>query len=369
MKNFFARLTRPGRSLALAALLLFFLLQTQMPLLEAAARPANQDQQAEASQELIDRVAARLESASPVDRAWGAYLAQKNGLKQFIPNLIETLRTLNGDESPDAWLVTSGVIDSLIQLEADVPADVIMSLKPRFTDRKVILLARSPLANKDALLELMRNTSNIVWRAAGNLLAGVKAPGFAALLLNRLHISVSIYVVDPGTGGAGGGIGCGCAGDGFIAVPKDYPPIGFYGLSEQPVRGYVVLAPGPTTIYYYRVVVNSGAQTGWGHGCGNLDYDQAVIEYLAMLLDTAPDQVGLKSAESYSEQWRGAAALTRRLRQIRADATAKYHSVVSRLTEANLLSEPEAKELVPYIEIKVTDLRTDRSVPLPATAN
>jgi hypothetical protein len=350
-------------------LLLFFLIQTYAPGSETAARPANQERQPEANEELIARVAARLESASLVDRAWGAYLAQKNGLKQFTPNLIETLRALADDESPDAWLATSAVIDSLIQLEADVPADVVMSLKPRFTDHKVILLARNPLANKDALLELMRNNSNIVWRAAGNLLAGAKAPGLAALLLNRLHISVSIYVVDPGTGGAGGGIGSGCAGDGFIAVPKEYPPIGFYGLSEQPFRGYVVLAPGPTTIYYYRVVVNSGAQTGWGHSCGNLDYNQAVIEYLAMLLGTVPDQVGLKSSESFSEEWRGAAALARRLRQIRSEVIARYHSVASRLVEAGLLTEVGAGELVPHIEVHVADLRVDKSVPLPETAN
>jgi len=369
MKNFSVRFTRQGRSPALSALLLFFLLQTQMPVSEAAARPANQDQQAEASQELIDRVAARLESASPVDRAWGAYLAQKNGLKQFIPNLIETLQTLAGDESPDDGLVTLAVIDSLIQLEADVPADVIMSLKPRFTDHKVILLAPNPLANKDALLELMRNNSNEIWRAAGNLLAEAKAPGLAALLLNRLHISISVVVVDPGTGGGRGWSGGGGCGDGLIAVPSEYPPIGFYGLSEHPSRGNIVLAPGPKTIYYYRVVVNSGAQTGWGNCSTVLDYDQAVIEYLAMLLGTVPDQVGLKSSESFSEEWRGGAALTRRLRQIRADVTAKYHSVVSRLTEANLLTEPEAKELVPHIEIEVTDLRTYKSVPLPETAN
>ena len=369
MKNYTGRLIYPGRSLALAALSLFFLIQIHPAVSQAVARAATQEQQPEVSQELMDRIAARLESASPQDRAWGAYLAQKNDLKQFTPNLIQTLRKLGDDESRDAWLVTSALIDSLIQLEADVPADVVMGLKPFFTSHKVILLARSPLANKDALLELMRNNEGNFWRAAGNLLAGAKAPGLAALLLNRLHISVSIYVVDPGTGGAGGGIGSGCSGDGFIAVPKEYPPIGFYGLSDQPRGGYVVLAPGPTTIYYYRVVVNSGAQTGWGDSCGNVDYDQAVIEYLAMLLGTVPDQVGLKSAESCSEQWRGAAALTRRLRQIRSDVIARYHAVASRLVDAGLLTEVEAGELVPHIEVHVADLRADKSVPLPETAN
>jgi hypothetical protein len=105
--------------MALAAVSLFLLIQTHPPGSEAAACSVNQEQQPEAGQELIDRVAARLESASPVDRAWGAYLAQKNGLKQFTPNLIETLRMVAGDESPDAWLVTSAVLDSLIQQEAD----------------------------------------------------------------------------------------------------------------------------------------------------------------------------------------------------------------------------------------------------------
>src|SRR5262249_7375464 len=136
---------------ALAASLLFIFAHTQSSTTAAHAR---QQQQPEVSQELVSRIIELLQSASLPDRAWGAYLAQKNGLKQFAPNLIDSLTTLADDESPGAWLATSAVIDSLIQLEADVPASVILRLKPQFTAEKVILSARNPLANKDALLDL-----------------------------------------------------------------------------------------------------------------------------------------------------------------------------------------------------------------------
>src|SRR5262249_211367 len=151
---------------ALAASLLFIFDHTQSPTTTARAA---QQQQPEVSQELISRTGQLLQSASLPDRAWGAYLAQKNGLKQFAPNLIDSLTTLVDDDSPDVWLATSAVIDSLIQLEADVPASVILRLKPQFTAEKVILSARNPLANKDALLDLMRNNTIVAWRAAGTL--------------------------------------------------------------------------------------------------------------------------------------------------------------------------------------------------------
>src|SRR5262249_54387366 len=96
--------------IALAASMLFLFVENQ-PSLAAACARTGQEQQPEANSELTARVAALLGSTSLLDRAWGAYLAQKNGLKQFTPNLIDALRTLAEDQSPDAWLATSAVID------------------------------------------------------------------------------------------------------------------------------------------------------------------------------------------------------------------------------------------------------------------
>ena len=330
----------------------------------AFGAPLSQDQEPQVNQELIARVISLIESPSPPDRAWGAYLAHKNGLRQFTPNLVDALRALAGD-APDTGLVTSAVLDSLIQLDAEVPSDVIMSLNPRFSYAKLILLAHNPLANKDALLDLMRNGYGKVWRAAGNLLTEVRAPGLAAFLLKDLHISVSVLVVDPGTGGGSGGSGGGSVGDSILGIPKGYPPIGFYNLYDYPRRGYVVLAPGPTTIYYCRTVVDPGTQIGWGDSASTYDRNEAAVEYLAALLNTTPADLGLKSAPSFSEEWKGAAALTRRLKQIRTEITAKYQSVVSRLVDQGLLTDSEASEAAAHIEIHLSDLRTRQSIPLP----
>ena len=87
------RRTHRARNLVLAVLVLFFLTQTHPLLPRTAAWSTGQEQQPEISQELIDRVSKLLESASSSDRAWGAYLVQKNGLTRFTPNLIEAVRT------------------------------------------------------------------------------------------------------------------------------------------------------------------------------------------------------------------------------------------------------------------------------------
>jgi len=363
-------LTRPGHNLALAALALFFLAQNQPPTTAAGLPRGPQQQQLEPNPELIARVSGLLDSASGPDRAWGAYLAQKNGLKQFTPNLIDALKALADDESPDAWLATSAVIDSLLQLEADIPAGVIMSLNQRYTGEKVIMLARNPLANKDALLEVMRSNTGVAWRAAGNLLAAAKAPGLAALLLKDLRLSVTVLVVDPHSGGGvgSGNSVCGLSGLAMIAVPQEYPPIGLYGLAESPSRGFVVLAPGPRTVYYSRTVVSPGTRAPGPSSAPLYGRNEAIIEYLVILLAIPPGELGLKTEETYSEEWKGAAALTERLIQIRAQVTAKYQSVAARLIDAGLLTEPEWAELGPRIEIHLTDFRSNKSAPLPGSA-
>jgi len=254
-------------------------------------------------------------------------------------------------------------------MDADVPSDVIMTLKPQFTPHKAILLARSPLANKDSLLDLMRNNTGTVWRAAGNLLTEAKAPGLAALLLKDLRISVAVLVVDPHSGGGigSGSSACGLSGLATIAVPQEYPPIAFYGLIGYPSRGFIVLAPGPTTIYYSRTVINPGTRAP-GPPAGNTPLygrNEAIFECLAILLDTPPSQLGLKPEESYSEEWKGTVAMTGRLKEIRAELTAKYQSIATGMVEVGLLTEPESAELAPHIELHLTDLRSDESIPLP----
>jgi hypothetical protein len=106
-------------------------------------------------------------------------------------------------------------------------------------------------------------------------------------------------------------------------------------------------------------------QNGWGDTGSYYDYNEAITEYLAALLKTAPAEMGLKSAWNFSEEWKGAPALTKRLSQLRSETIAKYQSVVSHLVDAGLLSEPEAAELAPQIEMRLSDLRRDQSVPLP----
>src|SRR5262249_24800852 len=106
-------LTRPGHRITLAASVLLFLAHCQI-LAAGSVHSHQQQQQQEPDPELIARVSGLLDSASGPDRAWGAYLAQKNGLRQLTPNLINALLTVSRDEdeSEDAFLLTLSIIDS-----------------------------------------------------------------------------------------------------------------------------------------------------------------------------------------------------------------------------------------------------------------
>ncbi|HEX8188414.1 MAG TPA: hypothetical protein VF586_08685, partial [Pyrinomonadaceae bacterium] len=167
-----------------------------------------------------------LRSGENRERAWGAYLAGLYDLKAEVPRLVELL----ADPDAGGWegaRVRRASLDALIQLGAEVPAEALLPLKPSAPDEVIILLARAPHQNRQALLSLFVDQSpDAHWLAVGNLLAETRAPGFASRLLAGLKIAGDVYVYDHegergyGVGGCGG-CGCGCE---TFRPPDEYPP-------------------------------------------------------------------------------------------------------------------------------------------------
>src|ERR1041385_2038730 len=84
-----------------------------------------------------------LESTDAKDRAWAAYLVGDRRLDEEAPRLISLL----GSEDED-YRVRAAALDSLIQLDADVPSDVLASVYEEFPNQAIILLSNAPEANK-----------------------------------------------------------------------------------------------------------------------------------------------------------------------------------------------------------------------------
>ncbi|WP_180539113.1 hypothetical protein, partial [Nevskia soli] len=99
--------------------------------------------------------------------------------------VVEEPASLAESEDHDAML---SVLDSLIQLRADVPTDTAVKLYPEFPAHAVILMANSPSDTTSAFLRIFQTEKdrNGAWLAAGNVLVNHRAPGFAAAVQSSL---------------------------------------------------------------------------------------------------------------------------------------------------------------------------------------
>ena len=311
-----------------------------------------------------------LESTANRDQAWAAYLIGKNELKELAPQIYPLLNPKLNGQQHEIGYVHRAALDSLIQLGVTVPADKLTPLYDKFPDEVLILLARSPSENQQALLSIAQQSQHQVhWLAACNLLTETRAPGFAAWLMKELKIEIRIAVFDPrdigkGMGGIGGGVS---VGDGVFGVPNGFPPTAIYRLTEYAKHGLVVAAPGLHTIYYERRVVQPGlaGQVGVSVTDRHGDRDDYRLEYLATLLKTKTEDLKFELRKWQSIFWRSPNQYQREVAQTRQQVQEQYQQLIKRLLENNLLTGAEAHDLTPTLVVTVTDFRANPSVQLP----
>lgn len=318
------------------------------------------------SLDVSEEAARLLNSEVSSERAWGAYLAGLHGLREQA----EALRAVLERESSGGWedsLVQRAALDALIRLDAEVSAETLRAHLRDSTDEAIILLARDPVKNSAALLELFEEqTPAARWLAAGNLLLEAKARGFAPRLLSELKIHARVWVYDGEAGGHGGNGGYGCgSGGGSYHAPEGFPPVGFYTLTSEPTRGAVVVAPGPRTVYYVRSLVPNH--------CPECDCDAPAerdarrLEYLAGLLGGAADWLGFESRPSFDIVCRNTKECRAELANLRRQIEQPYAALVERLVAEGHLTAAEAETLPPDITFLLSDVREDKSSPLPTT--
>lgn len=317
-----------------------------------------------------DEAARLLRSRVNSERAWGAYLAGAYGLKENAPLVVELLEDPDGAAGDwEEAQVRRAALDCLIRLDAEVPAEKLLALYPHAPDEVVILLARTPGQNAAALLSLFtEETPGARWVAVANLLAEARARGFAARLLAGLKIQATVYVYDrEAARGYGGGHGHGCGGTRhFEPAPVGFPPAGRYELNTSGVRGSVVLTGRRHTVYYVRTGPESGQ--AYYSDCGNeVKRDAYRVEYLADLLGTAEEEVGLEARPFHEVVCREARECRRKLAALRDETARTYAVVLERLSAAGLLDPAEAAELKPDLTFTLYDERDGRTSPLPAT--
>jgi hypothetical protein len=307
-----------------------------------------------------------LKSNDNKERAWGAYLVGLHGLKDQTASLVSILEdeSLSGGGPVEA-VVRQAALDSLIRLDAEVPADALLPLYQSSPDEVLILLARSPGKNQQTLLSLFADDlPSARWLAIGNLLAETRAQGFAAHLLAGLKIEATVYVFDReehDNYGTGGGCGGGCGGGTSWRRDEELPPVGYYMLEDAPRRGATVLATGRRLVSYTRALSRSYGSSGW---CG-FDRDVVRVEYLAGLLYISDGALGFSAYPSRDIVCKDAAQCGNALAAVRNEIARAYNKLLRRLLDESLLDAAEASELRPDIKLDVTDYRRRKSFPLP----
>src|SRR5262245_35028627 len=315
--------------------------------------------------EIKNRVITLIQSPSVKDRAWGAYLTGQNELSELAPALLDLLSEIPDQEQEDLNLVA---LDSLIRLKDNSPSERLIPFYQRYSDQVLILLARSPVENKDALLSIARQPRNVhFWVASCNLLTELKAPGFTAFLLKDLKISIDIIVVSQGRYGYGFGsgqgsvVGCG----GSVNITDGFPPVAFYRLKDEPIRDAVVIAPGIHPIFYERRLYYPGNPVGISESVTRIDKDRYTIEYLAALLDKRIDELALKAAYSHTVAWAGTEGYRQDVMRIKESVIGDFSQVKKHLSDVELLTTLEAEEVKPNLVIRITDMRRNKKYQLP----
>jgi hypothetical protein len=308
-----------------------------------------------------------LKSGAEGERAWGAYLAGAYGLKEHAPLVVALLDGAGeaGDVSGE-WAVRRAALDALIRLDAEVPSERLLPLYESAPDETVILLARAPERNAAALLTLFaEETPGVRWVAVANLLAETRARGFAARLLEGLRIVARVHVYDSeGERGYNGGGGQGCgASRHFELVPEGFPPAARYALTATPLRGAAVVSGGRHTVFYVRTGPSQGYMSD--PSC-DVERDAYRVEYLADLLRTTEEDLGLEARPRHEVVCREARQCRRALAGLRDETARAYAGVLRRLYGAELLDPAEASELRPDLTLNLYDQRDRVTFKLPS---
>ncbi len=327
----------------------------------------------EASTALVAQATQLLDSEDIRGRTWGVFMAGQYHISALLPQLLAFLPPpgpeVSVSDGQDCFY--RSLVDSLIRLNADIPADMLSQLYRHYPDESIILLARTSEDNQASLLSIFqRPMPTVRWQAIGNLLVEKKSAGFAALLMKQMkEINVSIAVWnDNGGGGCGGSIGSGIS---ERTVPEGFPPVALSSLTDKPERTVGVVASQPHPIYYQRWVFEPGdrfrmASPGsvWDSHYGD-GRDHFRFEYLALLLDERLEDVEFDSKPARSIRWMGPTDYVREVFTVCARALGQYDELVMRLAAYGLLTQSEVGNLNARVHLRVNDFRENKGIPLP----
>ena len=310
-------------------------------------------------------ILARLGSEEMSERAWGAYLAGKENLREAVPFLVEILRTERPGRDREGRHYFENVLDALIRLEAQVPPDALRPWLDAGYGPALILASRDPAAHAAPLLQLFAKTGEKLYPysiAVGNLLARQPPPGFTIQLLERIPLDLFVTVRDPGAFvGRGRSRSLSVrSGDGLVRIPEGFPPRVIYQLTvDGKADGAALLADGPRPVFYVREEYAS--DTGFGSSHRPADSPEASLEWLAALLVRPTKDPTLATSRSVHVDWAGPDDYRNQVGRARDALLTSWFAVVRECFDRGLVSRAEALAYQPKVDLDVGDLRKEKT--------
>lgn len=290
-------------------------------------------------------VVSLLKSSDARQQAWGAWLSVRDHRPDLVPLLAAVVSRRQSGVSVADRAATDTALDALIQFRATVPSDVAVLLLPQRPAQALALLSMPGDAD-DALLMIVRSERDTPWFAAANIALTRKTNGLAAAMLEGPNISVDLVISESGStrfgGGAGMAIGCG-----VNSLAEGLPPWPTYELTRFARSGVVVVANGPTPVYYERTVVPAGVSPA-GHSIGmDGPSTRDRLAYLAAVARVRLDSMPLNGYDQYPVRRQDVVSRDAEVARVRADVLRRYRDLLERLIRAGALTSDEAAALPP----------------------
>lgn len=324
--------------------------------------------------------AQRVRSQSLTDKAWGAHLAAACRIPSLAGEIAAQLDQMHPDMSgrtiwnEQQW-AASALLDSLIQLREPLDASMLGSLAPRFPTEATILMLRNPTGNA-TLLAAVREAAvpQSVWEAAGSALVNVHPPGLAAALLREVRLTNSVWVSDDGR--FPGSAGSLMSGASNLQAPPGFPAVALYRLTAIPAPGDELVCDGAIPIYSRREDISPAVSraVNWPidgdchrctRNCQECQWQR--VRYLAVLAHAPAGEVDHAVDPEVAVRWSNAGQVAAEISRGLEEQKAAVRNLVRMLTSAGVLGFSEIG-MTSHIDVKVGDLRGDRSIALPQVA-
>ena len=322
-----------------------------------------------------------LHSPDPRLQTWAAHDVLVVRATDLIPELQAQLDRIasgkaSGSARPEKVGPIFALLDTLIQLEATVPAETLTRLcKLDFATHveELVLLSRLPWNESEpAIGSFYRPTSDTglsETRVAAQLLVHHPPAGFPAELLASISVNATIFVHDPSSSDGYGFGFSSCCGAVMGSLDMSWPEIGRYAFldpprdHQPPPESDTLFLSAPDPVYLRRIV----SRDYYAHPCGGFaSLNDAIRSHLVGTLlggnpaSPLPEQhlnvaIPFTSRESYGAQ----------VQSFVDEQQANFAHVASALTTLNLLTEEERQAAALRVNLSLQDTRTQPAPDLP----